>query len=65
MASAARDLPETGMAALLFVSKRLQPIAIALLLLAMVQLTFAAREPHRPVPAQPGTVIVAVSSGSQ
>ena len=55
------------MAPLLFVSKRLQTIAIALLLIAMIQLTLAAREPrpHASPHAPSGAVVVAINSGSR
>jgi hypothetical protein len=52
------------MAALLFVSKRLQPVALALLLLSAAQLTAAAAAPA-PWPQGPErAVVVAVSPGS-
>jgi hypothetical protein len=55
------------MAPLLFVSKRLQTIAVAILLLAMFQLTLAAREPRgeRAPQAPPGAVVIAINSGSR
>jgi hypothetical protein len=55
------------MAPLLFVSKRLQTIAIAILLLAIIQLTLAARESRgeRAPQASPEAVVIAINSGSR